>query len=72
MNESKEEIKKNLTNYIMDLVKQREKELENKYHISISFNGKYYMVFNYFGALWFTSPSLNNIEEEMEKIYESR
>lgn len=45
------------------------KKLEEKYAISISFNGNYYMVFNYFGKLWFTAPSLKDIEKEMKRIY---
>lgn len=45
------------------------KELEKEYTISISFNGSYYMVYNFFGRLWFTSSSLENIEKEMKRIY---
>ena len=44
-------------------------ELEKKYTINISYNGNYYMVFNYFGKLWFTSPSLEDIDKEMNRIY---
>ena len=44
-------------------------QLEKEYTISISYNGHYYMVFNYFGKLWFTSSSLETIEEEMKRIY---
>lgn len=43
--------------------------LEEKYGISISYNGNYYMVFNYFGKLWFTAPSLVDIDNEMKRIY---
>lgn len=46
------------------------KKLEKKYTITISFNGNYYMVFNYFGKLWFTSDTLKGIEKEMKRIYE--
>lgn len=45
------------------------KELEKEYTISISFNGYYYMVFNFFGKLWFTADSLENIDKEMKRIY---
>ena len=44
-------------------------ELEKEYTISISYNGNYYMVYNFFGKLWFTSPSLIEIEKEMKRIY---
>lgn len=47
-------------------------QLEKEYTISISYNGNYYMVFNYFGKLWFTAPSLIDIESEMKKIYALR
>lgn len=47
-------------------------ELEQEYGIGISYNGSYYMVFNYFGKLWFTSPSLDQIKQEMERIYSIR
>ena len=43
--------------------------LEKEYTISISFNGNYYMVFNYFGKLWFTAPTLQEIDKEMKRIY---
>ena len=46
--------------------------LEEKYGISISYNGNYYMIFNYFGKLWFTAPTLISIDEEMRKIYDIR
>lgn len=45
------------------------KELEEKYAIKISFNGHYYMIYNIFGELWFTSPSLEEIENEMKRKY---
>ena len=44
-------------------------ELEKKYTISISYNGHYYMVFNYFGKLWFTAKNLEEIDHTMEEIY---
>lgn len=43
--------------------------LEKKYTISISYNGNYYMVFNFFGKLWFTATTLQEIEKEMKRIY---
>ncbi len=43
--------------------------LEEKYGISISYNDTYYMVFNYFGKLWFTAPTLQAIDEEMKRLY---
>ena len=49
-----------------------QQEIEKKYTITISYNGSYYMVFNYFGKLWFTSPSLDQINQEMERIYSIR
>ena len=49
-----------------------QQEIEKKYTITISYNGSYYMVFNYFGKLWFTSPSLDQISQEMERIYSIR
>ena len=45
------------------------KELEKKYGISISYNGNYYMIFNYFGKLWFTAITLQEIDKEMKRIY---
>ena len=47
-------------------------ELEKKYTISISYNGSYYMVYNFFGKLWFTSPSLDQIKKEMDRFYDIR
>ena len=43
--------------------------LEEKYGISISYNGSYYMVFNFFGKLWFTATTLLEIDKEMKRIY---
>lgn len=55
---------------VMNMMKENKiKELEKEYTISISYNGNYYMVFNYFGKLWFTAPSLKDIEKEMKRIY---
>ena len=45
------------------------KDLEQKYTISISYNGSYYMVFNFFDRLWFTASTLADIETEMKRIY---
>ena len=45
------------------------RQLEEKYSINISFNGHYYMIYNIFGELWFTAPSLKEIENEMKNIY---
>lgn len=49
-----------------------QQEIEKKYTITISYNGSYYMVFNYFGKLWFTSPTLDQIKQELERIYSIR
>ncbi len=55
---------------VIDMMRDNKiKEMEKKYTISISYNGNYYMVFNYFGKLWFTATSLKEIEEEMKRIY---
>lgn len=48
------------------------KELEEKYTINISFNGHYYMIYNTSGELWFTSPSLKEIENEMKRKYKEK
>lgn len=58
----------------LDLVKLKRlnlhiTELEEKYTIKISFNGYYFEVYNIFGELWFTSPTLEAIEKEMKNIY---
>lgn len=47
-------------------------ELERKYSIKILFNGFYYKIYNIFGELWFTSPSLEQIEKEMKNIYKEK
>lgn len=51
------------------MIDRKIKELEKKYTISISYNDNYYMVFNYFGKLWFTAPYLEDIDKEMKRIY---
>ena len=43
--------------------------LEKEYTISISYNGNYYMVYNFFGKLRFTATTLEEIEKEMKRIY---
>ena len=48
------------------------RELEEKFSINISFNGHYYMIYNIFGELWFTSPSLKEIENEMKRKYKEK
>ena len=52
-------------------MEEYKRELEKRFTISISYNGHYYMVFNYFGKLWFTAPSLEDIEKEMIIIYKA-
>lgn len=44
-------------------------KLEKEYTITISYNGSYYMVFNFFGKLWFTATSLKDIDKEMKRVY---
>ena len=47
----------------------KRKELEEEYSIIITFKESYYMVYNMFGELWFTAPTLQAIEKEMKNIY---